>query len=199
MSVDPEVSSPYLTSSDSRQLVHTTSTVPPTASQGWYMPPSTKPKGIPTSCIHTDKITPSIDNSVCSSSISQLHSPSCKKLFAPNHDSFNNQAEFRLRSEVISKSQISTYRQSESFSKLKSKKLNSRSHVTQPPQNAGGTDTQEPPPLPPKPKKLSSTASVAPPSMTDRTTSCDNSCSSLTSVYQHTSCSQSKLLSKRSV
>ena len=199
MSVDPDVSSTYLTSGDSRQLVRTDQTVPPTASQGWYMPPSTKPKGIPTSCVHTDKITPSIDNSVCSSSNSQPPSPSCEKLSAPNHDSFSNQAEFRLRSEVISKSQITTYRQSESFSKLKSKKLNGRSHVTQPSQNAGGTETQEPPPLPPKPKKFPSSASVAPPSMTDRTTSYDSSCSSLTSVYEHTNCSQSKLLPNRSV
>ena len=96
--------------------------------------------------------------------------------------------EFRSRSKVISKSQGSTFRQSESYTKFKSKKL------TQPTQEATGsetTDTQKPPPLPPKPDKLSLNATMSP---HDEVAAFTNSESAVTSVYQLTQ----PLLPKRS-
>ena len=191
VSVDLNISSGYLTSSDSRQLANTTSndqTVALTANQGWYMPPATKTEGTPSK-------TPGIENSTCSSSNSQC-SPSSERLSAPNHDSVNNQNEFRSRSEVMSNPQITAFRQSESYSRLKSKKLNNRSHFTQPPLHDGSTETQEPPPLPPKPKKFSSTASSTILPINDRTAGFDSSSSSI-HVYHHTNCSHCELLSKR--
>lgn len=193
VSVDLNISKSYLTSSDSRQLANTTSngqTLSPTANQGWYMPPTTKPEGTP-----TDKKTPTIENSMCPSNNSQ-HSPSCERLSAPNHDSVNNQNEFRSRSEVMSNSQITAFRQSESYSRQKSKKLNNRNHRTQPLLHDGNTETQEPPPLPPKPKKFSLTASPTPPPINDRTAGFDSSSSSI-HVYHHANCSHCELLPKR--
>jgi len=147
ISVDSKVSSTYLTSSDSRLLLHKSNdeTVPLTTSQGWYLPPNPKlpPSGY-------DKDTDNIQASYSSSS------QPCK----PGH---------RLRSEVISKSEGRTFRQSESYSKLRSRMQSQHA------QNAVGTETavtQEPPPLPPKPKKDATQ---------DRTSE-----SSVTSVYQRT-------------
>ena len=165
VSVDPELSSTYLTSSDSHQLLQKLTDQSAPTTTGWYLPSTPKSKGVSSSC---GKHNNGMQESDCNGSELLYGRPS------------HNTPGFRLRSEVISKSEGGTFKQSESYSKLKNRKL---SQQTQDAAGTETTDSQEPPPLPPKPKKFSLNTNLSP---QDRVVAFTSSESSVTSVYQRT-------------
>jgi len=146
--VDPNVNTTYITSSDSCQLLKNTQTdqnVPPT-SQGWYLPSTSKPKVIPTSCLLTGK-----QGQGQSMQMSHL-APSCE-ISSRNNWSAEKKEEFRPRCRLVSKSELKI---SESYSKLRSKRRrNDATQIAKQLNVAESLEQQEPPPLPPKPSKYS--------------------------------------------